>query len=240
MFNYFLLLLLASAIAQPTAPGAPAPCTLFGADCSCSSNFTAFLEQVPGAGPATCASHTWTYNGDLSLTTQDWDIQTDTIQINGGLTCGPSSTVRVSLTPGDPTNSGEIFVQKQLLASGSIYFSLLTAPVGDWVMTVVDYTSIDPTQSFQANAPILPPGYTICRLFSSADPPKVSYAGTMMTLEVVIDQHPTVSCTDGRGPHQWAVAFMILLSIHAVCLLLFCLITCKKEDLKEKVWDTAY
>jgi len=238
----------ATPTAPPTAPPTAAPtaatppstgppvCSLYGADCSCAHDMNAFLHSLNIVSPtATCAAHTWTYPQSLDIGNQNWNILSDTVVIQGNFSAGPSATIQVSLSPDDASNSG-LFSVSRLTSGGNIFFNLLTAPDGDYTIPVVDYASYDNTVQFTPNVPTLPEGFTICRMFKPDS--SVIYTANAYNLVVHITDNPTYSCTDGRGDRSWTIAFMVLLSLHAICLLVFCLVTCKKESLKEKIWDS--
>jgi len=239
IYTHFLLFFLLISIVHPQPSGAPSNtpvCGGFGADCSCSHNMNAFLQLCGLPQTATCSKHIWTYSGDLDIGDQSWNILSDTVVIIGNFTAGPSSTVSVSLSPTDTSQSGLWRVSGQLSSGGNIYYNLLVAPDGTYTIPIVQYASNDQSSQFQPNVPTLPPGFTICRMFSPDS--SVTYTPTAYSLIIHIVDNPTYSCTDGRGSRTWTIAFMVLLSLHAVCLLVFCLVTCKKESLKEKVWDS--
>jgi len=225
------------AFAQPVAPSAPG-CSLFGQDCSCSSDFNGFLQSLSLAPTATCAVGIWTYQGNLDIGNQNWNIVTDIVSIQGNLTGQASSSTSISITPGDLTNSGLIVVSGSIYPNGGqLNLNFLAAPVGDIVLKLVVY-SIQPNTFYVDTLPVFPTAFSICRLYASN--PQISYAATALTIEVNIKNNPSVDCVTGRGPRGWTIVFMVLLSIHALCLMAFCLVTCKKESLKQKIWDISY
>jgi len=238
MLLCYCIFIVAFTLVQTQPTSTPSSCSSgYGGDCSCSSDFNGFLQQLGSSPTAVCSKHQWSYVGNVNIGNEAWNIQQDTVSIFGQLIFTSSSSLTVSLSPGDDSNSGLIIVSSLFtLGAANVYFNFLTAPVGSWNIPFIDFGSKD-TSAFIANLPTLPSGYTICRQFPSN--PQLIYNATTDTanLDFVLQNNPQFSCTDGRGPLEWTVVLMILLSIHAVCLLLFCLITCKKESLKQKIWE---
>jgi len=202
----------------------------------------AFLTQLGmNSTQAYCASGTWQYTGDINMGDHTWDIDTDFIQLTGSLTGSPSATIIMSITPGTP--GVPISVQNTLTPDLTVLtVNLATAPVGYYAMAVVRYATLAEDQNnqdiseFNPQTPILPNAYSTCRQLNKQSPPGVFYYPFNITMTVDILQNPNVPC-DGVNDRTWAIAIMIILSLHAICLMLFCLITCKNEGLKEKWWD---
>jgi len=170
-----------------------------------------------------------------------WEIDQDNIIITGSLTGSPQATLIISLDPGNPSSSGLITVTQNINPELTVLkVNLVSAPVGYYQMLVVFGTleeDSNPDDSeFNAQDPVFPNAYSTCRQLNKQSPPGVLYNQNNISMTVDILQNPNVPC-DGVNDRTWAIAIMIILSLHAICLLLFCLITCKNEGLKEKWWD---
>jgi len=115
---------------------------------------------------------------------------------------------------------------------------LLTAAPETYDITLVQFQERQPNNAFpSASAPSMPPyPFSLCRVYENQ--PKLTIeTNTRLVLHMQIKNHPTFDCTKGRGDREWTIALMIIVSIHALIFLVFCLVTCKKADLKQKIWD---
>jgi len=181
-----------------------------------------------------CAGGAWTYPKTLILDSCTWDIKTDTVVIQGDMATTANTQIHMILNPG-ATPSALINVATKWSPLGSYTFDLFAAPVGTYVITLVQYLTRDPGAP-TASSPTFPPyPFNLCRVPDGK--PSLSVENSQLVMNLAIKNHPTFDCVNGRGNRDWVIVLMILVSIHAVFFLLFCLITCKKEDLKEKIWD---
>jgi len=195
------------------------------------------LSQASPGSIAACSGGQWTYNGDLDLTGYSLNIQQDTLIINGAFTSG--TTLAMSISPGNASGSAMLILEgsgANFYSKGNIQITLLTAPVGTYGII---YTKFPPNKwvppKFTSILPTLPSDYALCRDLST--PSFSEFADCCFTVNFTITQDPSVSCLTGRGPRGWVIVIEALMAVHAICLLVFCLVTCKKESWKEKVWE---
>jgi len=210
--------------------------TCFTAGC-CAHDFQAFLDSIadPNRATAQCTAGQWVYTGVLSLNNVNWDIKTDTVNIIGDLVTTGSTKIHFDINPGG-TPSALISTSAKWSPLGTYTFNLVAAPPGTYDVTLVQFQSRD--AGFPgASAPEMPPyPFSLCRVYENQ--PKLTIeTNTRLVLHMQIKNHPTFDCEKGRGNRDWVIVLMILVSIHALFFLIFCLVTCKKADLKQKIWD---
>jgi len=213
----------------------PGNSTCFTPGC-CAHDFQALLNSINNLGTATCTAGHWDYFGDLSLNDVNWNLKTDTVNILGDFLTTGNTKIHFDLNP-TINPSGLLTVSKKWTPFGSYTFSLLgTAPPATYDMTIVQFQTTE--KGFPAaSAPQLPPyPYSLCRVYES-NPSLTIESNTRLVLHMQIKNHPTFDCEKGRGDRDWVIVLMILVSIHALFFLVFCLVTCKKADLKQKIWD---
>jgi hypothetical protein len=212
--------------------------TCFTAGC-CAHDFQAFLDSItdPNRATAQCTAGQWVYTGVLSLDNVYWDIKTDTVNIIGDLKTTPNTKIHFDINPGSTPSA---LISTSLIWSpiGTYTFSLVgTAPPGTYDVTLVQFQSREGAGFPSASAPQMPPyPYSLCRVYEN-DPKLTIETNTRLVLHMQIKNHPTFDCEKGRGDRSFAIGLMIILSIHAVLFLIFCLVTCKRADLKQKIWD---
>jgi hypothetical protein len=203
----------------------------------CAHDFQAFLDsfQDPNRASATCTAGQWTYTGILNLDNVYWDIKTDTVNIIGELVTTTNTKIHFDINPGG-TPTALLSTSGKWSPLGTYTFSLVTAPPGTYDMVLVQFQSRG--GGFPAaSAPSMPPyPFSLCRVYEN-DPKLTIETNTRLIIHMQIKNHPTFDCVKGRGDREWTIALMIIVSIHAVIFLVFCLVTCKKADLKQKIWD---
>jgi len=200
----------------------------YGSDCSCRTNMNAFLSQIgQNTTQATCVEHLWTYNGDINMGDNTWEIDQDNVYVTGSFVGSPSAKFIISLSPGDVSGSGLLTVGQSFTPDNTVLVvNLVTAPVGSYKMIVVEYgvPTNTPEYEFSPQQPNLPQAYSTCRSLDHSNPPGIFYYQTNVTMTVSILQNPNVGCSGDQRNNgvnrDWAIAIMIVLSLHAICLLL--------------------
>jgi len=223
----------------PTMPVPNAPtgnCTLFGADCSCASNIT----EVCSKGAITkCSKGVWYVTGNIILgDNADWDFQSDTIFITGDFTSTSSAQLTISVNPVSGSKpSFFVNVTGNTIMDGTLNVNLLDSPVGFLSVLFIGYTAQLGSGSYTIPPPTLPDDVKLCRDVLN-EGQTVYTNGSYITIgfDTTIQQN-TYSCATGRGDRSWVVALMILAGIHALLILIFCFVTCKKKSLYTKVWE---
>jgi hypothetical protein len=206
--------------------------TSYGADCTCSHDFIAFLDSqnIVSTG-VVCALGIWSYPGTLNLDSVYWDIKSDTVQIEFDLSTTPNTKIHMDLNPGKAP-SGFIKVNRLWSPFGTYTFNLLSADVGSYTIPLVQYFNrIDGKPA--ASAPVFPPyPYSICRV-PSGDP-TLNLDDASFVMNIVIKNHPTFDCEKGRGNRDWVIIFMVIVSIHALFFLLFLFNNLQKRRFETK------
>jgi len=221
--------------------------------CACVSDFNAVLNKLGYTANAVCTltapyytgASTWVYTGPLDfnqgVSPTPLNLGTDHLLVyNGPVTFTPLTVISVQLDQNDYLNSGHIIVVGQLGQNlAQVQCSVLNAVnMNPTQFVVVNATlgrlSTD-TGGFQISVPTVASDYAVCRELLQA----TLYNGNL-SLVIIPDITPKVGfdcATGNRDDRTFALVCIILLFIHGFCVLVFCLVTCKVESLKEKIWD---
>jgi len=220
--------------------------------CACVSDFNAVLKALGYTPNAVCTlnaqvypgASTWVYTGllDFNLASSTpLNLGTDHLLVNNGpVTFTPLTVITVQLDQNDILNSGHIIVvgqigQNQAQVQSSVLNAVNMNPTQFVVVNATLGRLSTDTGDFKISVPTVASDYAVCRELLQA----TLYNGNL-SLVIVPDITPKVGfdcATGNRDDRTFALVCIILLFIHGFCVLVFCLVTCKVESLKEKIWD---
>jgi len=205
--------------------------------CECNMNYLLFLTDNI-LTTATCSNGVWTVNGDLSIPGNvNWNFQSDTILLSGNFASVSPAQLTISINPDSGSKSFFIAVSGSVTLTGSLIVDLLDAPVDPTVSVPFMYYPVGGVFQLSVSNPTLPEAFLLCRTAMDSGITTTTH-GNNVTQSYVTNIEARAGCDCVTGCNRsWVIALMILAGVHALIILVFCLVTCKNDELYTKVWD---
>jgi len=192
-----------------------------------------------------CNNGTWNIAAHVVLIGKEYVLKTDTLSVNGGfnLTFNTDTTLSLQVDPHGVQRSGRIIVSGHIIMKGTVNVNFTEAPITpddadrpaeSFTTVLMIYGSRDLANQFTVSLPLLPKSAQYCEIVDSTTP---TYGPTSFSITTSVSKTEGINCQTGKGDRSWVLILIIVSSVHGVLLVLFCLITCKNSDLKEKIWE---
>jgi len=225
---------------SPVTPNSPTTgnCTTPLSDCTCEYDMNELIFLSSNSPTfATCSKGVWTVNGSISIPGNvNWNFGSDHIIIYGDFTSVSPAQLTISINPDSGSKSFFTAVSGTVTLSGSLIVDLLDAPVDPSVSVPFIRYPLGGLFLLTVTNPTIPEAFLLCR--TAMDSGITTTTSNNVTLSYVTNIEARIGCDCVTGCNRsWVIALMILAGVHALLILVFCIVTCKDDSLYQKVWE---